>query len=89
MSSSARIIFSVSWEPYPFETRSCLLWPRLGWTPFVPLFVVYILLTPNIARSEPLDEKSFDTLRQTLLAYIQSEYTYGFAESNATCTFSI
>lgn len=34
-------------------------------------------------RSEPLDEKSFDTLRQTLLAYIQSEYIYGLAESNA------
>jgi len=38
-----------------------------------------------MARSEPLDEKSFDTLRQTFLAYIQSEYTYGSAESNALC----
>ncbi|KAH9972786.1 ARM repeat-containing protein [Lactifluus volemus] len=34
-------------------------------------------------RSEPLDEQSFDTLRQAFLTYIQSEYTYGSAESNA------
>jgi exportin-T len=57
--------------------------------PFVPLFVLRMHLTWNIARTEPLDEKSFDTLRQTLLAYIQSEYTYGLAESNAPCTSSI
>jgi hypothetical protein len=57
--------------------------------PFILLFVGCMRLTWDIARSEPLDEKSFDTLRQTLLAYIQSEYTYGLAESNAPCTFSI
>ncbi|KAH9031084.1 ARM repeat-containing protein [Lactarius hengduanensis] len=34
-------------------------------------------------RSEPLDEESFATLRQALLEYIRSEYTYGSAESNA------
>jgi len=56
---------------------------------FIPLFLVCMRLTWNIARSEPLDEKSFDTLRQTLLAYIQSEYIYGLAESNAPCASSI
>ena len=43
----------------------------------------------HITRSEPLDEKTFDTLRQTLLAYIQSEYTYGTAESSAPCASNI
>lgn len=57
--------------------------------PFVPLFVRRMRLTWDIPRSEPLDEESFDTLRQTLLAYIQSEYTYGLAESSAPCTSSI
>jgi exportin-T len=56
--------------------------------PFISLFVGCMRLTWDIARSEPLDEKSFDTLRQTFLAYIQSEYTYGLAESNAPCMFS-
>jgi hypothetical protein len=57
--------------------------------PFIPLFLVCMRLTLDIARSEPLDEESFDTLRQMLVAYIQSEYIYGLAESNAPCASSI
>ncbi|KAI0264504.1 ARM repeat-containing protein [Gloeopeniophorella convolvens] len=34
-------------------------------------------------RTEPLDEESFNTLQQSLLGYIQSEFTYGSAESTA------
>ncbi|CCM00091.1 uncharacterized protein FIBRA_02118 [Fibroporia radiculosa] len=34
-------------------------------------------------RFDPLDEDSFQTLRQALMTYVQSEYLYGTAESNA------
>ena len=34
---------------------------------------------------EPLDDDTFQTLRQSLLNYIQSEYLYGTAEANAAC----
>ncbi|KAL4252303.1 Exportin-T [Abortiporus biennis] len=34
-------------------------------------------------RYDPLDADSFQTLRQALVSYIQSEYLYGSAESNA------
>ena len=81
----------IFWEPYPLVAAPAgFKWAaKVPGFPFVPLSVVYMRLTRNIARSEPLDEESFDTLRQTLLAYIQSEYTYGLAESNAPCTSSI
>lgn len=35
-------------------------------------------------RFEPLDEDSFRTLQQSLISYVQSEYVYGSAESNAS-----
>ncbi|KAH7927937.1 ARM repeat-containing protein [Leucogyrophana mollusca] len=34
-------------------------------------------------RFEPLDEESFHALRQSILSYLQSEYVYGSAESDA------
>ncbi|OCH95393.1 ARM repeat-containing protein [Obba rivulosa] len=34
-------------------------------------------------RFEPLDEESFQTLRQALMSYVQSEYVYGSAEADA------
>ncbi|KAG1747210.1 armadillo-type protein [Suillus paluster] len=34
-------------------------------------------------RFEPLDEDSFRTLQQSLVSYVQTEYVYGSAESNA------
>ncbi|KAH8092595.1 ARM repeat-containing protein [Cristinia sonorae] len=34
-------------------------------------------------RFDPLDQESFQTLRHSLISYIQSEYLYGAAESNA------
>ncbi|THH18865.1 hypothetical protein EUX98_g8885 [Antrodiella citrinella] len=34
-------------------------------------------------RFDPLDDESFQTLRHSLISYIQSEYLYGSAESNA------
>ncbi|OBZ72293.1 Exportin-T [Grifola frondosa] len=34
-------------------------------------------------RFEPLDEESFQTLRQSLVSYIQTEYLYGSAEADA------
>ena len=34
---------------------------------------------------EPLDEDTFQTLQQALLSYIQSEYIFGPAESEASC----
>lgn len=37
------------------------------------------------SRQEPLDEDSFRTLQQALVAYIQSEYVYGAAEAGAPC----
>lgn len=37
-------------------------------------------------RFEPLDNESFQVLRQGLVSYIQSEYLYGSAEANAACT---
>lgn len=39
-------------------------------------------------RFEPLDEDSFRTLQQSLISYVQSEYVYGSAESNASCMSS-
>jgi len=67
-----------------------LLNPRIGRQGPGFLSFICLLLYPSdlalITRSEPLDEKSFDTLRQMLLAYIQSEYTYGSAESRSPCT---
>ncbi|TCD61869.1 pre-tRNA nuclear export protein [Steccherinum ochraceum] len=35
-------------------------------------------------RIEPLEQEAFETLRNSLVSYIQSEYLYGAAESNAT-----
>ncbi|KAL0955002.1 hypothetical protein HGRIS_003927 [Hohenbuehelia grisea] len=35
-------------------------------------------------RFEPLEDEVFHTVRQALITYIQSEYTYGSAEANAT-----
>ncbi|KAH7913226.1 armadillo-type protein [Hygrophoropsis aurantiaca] len=35
-------------------------------------------------RFEPLDEESLHALRQSIISYLQSEYVYGSAESNAT-----
>ncbi|EMD34072.1 hypothetical protein CERSUDRAFT_117585 [Gelatoporia subvermispora B] len=34
-------------------------------------------------RFEPLDEESFQSLRQALMSYVQSEYVYGSAEADA------
>lgn len=41
----------------------------------------------HFSRSEPLDDDSFRLLRETLLAYIQSEYLFGEAESAAPCMY--
>ena len=38
-----------------------------------------------MCRSEPLDNDSFQLLRQSFISYIQSEYLYGSAEANASC----
>lgn len=40
-----------------------------------------------LQRFEPLDDEMFQTLRQSLLAYIQTEYLYGSAESTASCEY--
>lgn len=37
------------------------------------------------ARFETLDDESFQTLRQGLITYVQSEYIYGPAEVEAPC----
>lgn len=42
-------------------------------------------MNPFLIRFEPLDQDSFQTLRQSLISYIQSEYLYGTAEANAAC----
>ena len=82
------------WGPYPFVVASITLTSdasqRLSGSFYSIVSGLYASdLKHRFARSEPLDEKSFDTLRQTLLAYIQSEYIYGLAESNAPCASRI
>ena len=37
------------------------------------------------SRSDPLDNESFQLLRQSFISYMQSEYLYGSAEANASC----
>lgn len=37
------------------------------------------------SRFEPLDENAFQTIRQALVSYIQSEYVLGQAEGSASC----
>jgi hypothetical protein len=44
------------------------------------------MLIDCFSRVDPLDDGSFQTLQQGLFNYIQSEYVYGPAEANATCT---
>lgn len=39
------------------------------------------------SRFEPLPPDVFETLRQSLMAYVQSEYVQGTAESGAPCAF--
>ncbi|KAH9986251.1 ARM repeat-containing protein [Russula vinacea] len=43
---------------------------------FVPLFVRRMHLTWDIPRSEPLDEESFDTLRQTFAPFLRNKFSH-------------
>ncbi|KAJ7104182.1 armadillo-type protein [Mycena belliarum] len=51
--------------------------------PQVRFFALRVLDEFFDNRFEPLDDESFRTIQQSLVAYIQSEYIYGVAEANS------
>ena len=54
----------------------------------LPLVLRNVGLTavaPSYPSFEPLDDDTFQTLQQSLLNYIQSEYLFGSAEADASC----